>query len=80
MSGNYQKFNTKTTNDTITGESQQNNQSSRAGSANNLFEDVKRMQQRLDTLEKTVNELSKACPHNRGNPSHNNLKNKFRNN
>lgn len=80
MSGNYRKFNTKTTNDTITGESQQNNQTSRAGSANNLFEDVKRMQQRLDTLEKTVNELSKACPHNRGNPPQNNLKGKFRNN
>ena len=60
MSGNYQKFNTEVSNDTIT-TAEVNNP--RSGSANNLFEDFKILTQRVDLLEKRLEDLSKSCPH-----------------
>ena len=62
MSGNYQKFNTEEVQDNKI--SQETPTNGRAGSANNLFEDVKRLTQRVDLLEKKLTELSKSCPHN----------------
>lgn len=60
MSSNYQKFNTETPKNTI---AQNEPTNARSGSASNLFEDFKVLTQRVDLLERRLEELSRSCPH-----------------